>query len=108
MRAHRLQFWPDRRDQTARRIARFLHDGDLSVLEPLRFTKSSAVLQGLPALERMIHDDDHTGKILAGGEDGALRCGLLGAITANVKDIADRSEEHTYELQSLMRNSYAV
>src|SRR3546814_17476654 len=73
MRAHRLQFWPDRRDQTARRIARFLHDGDLSVLEPLRFTKSSAVLQGLPALERMIHDDDHTGKILASGEDGALR-----------------------------------
>src|SRR3546814_9923168 len=28
--------------------------------------------------------------------------------TADVKAIVDRSEEHTSELQSLMRNSYAV
>lgn len=89
MRAHRLQFWPDRRDQTGRRIARFLHGGDLSVLEPFRFAQSSAVLQGLPAMERMLFDADHAPKIVAGGEDGILRCRLLMAISGNVSGIAD-------------------
>src|SRR3546814_1061978 len=32
----------------------------------------------------------------------------LAAIIKRLKAIADRSEEHTSELQSLMRNSYAV
>src|SRR3546814_4897106 len=30
------------------------------------------------------------------------------AITSSERDVPDRSEEHTSELQSLMRNSYAV
>src|SRR3546814_11599845 len=38
----------------------------------------------------------------------ALGPGELGFINASIKSVADRSEEHTSELQSLMRISYAV
>src|SRR3546814_7117571 len=39
---------------------------------------------------------------------GLVACLLLGAIVATTDPVAVRSEEHTSELQSLMRISYAV
>src|SRR3546814_9710406 len=48
---------------------------------------------GADGPDRLIGDDERRAR--AGGRDGAVK-------------LAARSEEHTSELQSLMRNSYAV
>src|SRR3546814_5734597 len=40
--------------------------------------------------------------------DRATLAGWVGRAAGYLKPIVDRSEEHTSELQSLMRNSYAV
>src|SRR3546814_8084237 len=58
-------------------------------------------------------DDGKAGTMLAGARgfdprvDGQ-KVGLLGDLGDGGDDLADRSEEHTSELQSLMRISYAV
>src|SRR3546814_5045816 len=40
--------------------------------------------------------------------DGFIGGGIVGNAHQNIRSIISRSEEHTSELQSLMRNSYAV
>src|SRR3546814_8198694 len=52
----------------------------------------------------------HPVQIRAGGVDGALHIGIgpLAKLPRDVRLLTRRSEEHTSELQSLMRISYAV
>src|SRR3546814_8690949 len=57
---------------------------------------------------------DHSGLVVAGHVAGELQGGRLGERPDDIRSLARlqkdavRSEEHTSELQSLMRNSYAV
>src|SRR3546814_1176102 len=53
------------------------------------------------------HEVDHAADALRVAV-GGLRLGHLDAIEQLPRDDVERSEEHTSELQSLMRNSYAV
>src|SRR3546814_8893111 len=48
------------------------------------------------------------GQMIAGAEADVIVVGLIGERGREVSDFLERSEEHTSELQSLMRISYAV
>src|SRR3546814_8133551 len=71
--------------QTQASDLRHLEGRDLAALEPDR-----------PAVDRVVADD------------GVEQRGLAGAVGADQPGDLARSEEHTSELQSLMRISYAV
>src|SRR3546814_1552281 len=53
-----------------------------------------------------VHDEGGRGRFAGAG--GAEQCEVLAEQCVDIKRAAYRSEEHTSELQSLMRISYAV
>src|SRR3546814_1131668 len=64
-----------------------------------------------PSAEVDVGYKQEKGRRIVGGhgdEDGHAWMELLGSGMVNARVIANRSEEHTSELQSLMRISYAV
>src|SRR3546814_10807046 len=81
---------------------------------------ATAVLERLEPRRPAFAHHQHGVHFLAGGDDFAVgaevadsaaqRCqiGPVGIVEIAVETEASRSEEHTSELQSLMRNSYAV
>jgi predicted lipoprotein len=72
---HRLErffFWPDPRGTTARQLAQLLAKRDPAVLLPETFSKQSAAVQGLSALEILIYDQNN--KLGATDEAGRYRC----------------------------------
>lgn len=87
MRSFRMQFWPDPKNRTGRRIAQYLRDRDKALLEPDRFLKASVTIQGLPALERVLFDKDSVDALVADAEEGTDRCELARAIAENVYSI---------------------
>lgn len=87
MRNFRMQFWPDPKNRTGRRIAQYLRDGDTALLDPERFLKASVTIQGLPALERLLFEKDSVDALIAAGEEGTARCALVRAIAGNIYSI---------------------
>lgn len=87
LRTDRLSFFPDRRNAIARGLAEILADPDAGRLEAERFAQSSAAVQGLPALERLLFEDG-AADALAAGPEAARRCALGTAIAANLAAIA--------------------
>src|SRR3546814_3998409 len=63
--------------------------------------------QSPEALSRILGADSAVATLLIGARDMMVE-GMRGDLRAKVIDPFDRSEEHTSELQSLMRISYAV
>src|SRR3546814_5190840 len=61
-----------------------------------RCRKVGAPVNGSPTVERVLRDDLCSG------------CGLCAGVSDGAIEMTVRSEEHTSELQSLMRISYAV
>lgn len=88
MRAPRLYFWPDPGGRVARDVLEFVAAGDSGALEGTQFAAVPVSLQGLPAAEIVIFDDSSREHLLAGDGEGQLRCKLLGAIAANVDELA--------------------
>src|SRR3546814_5257591 len=88
-------------DHTAQNIGTFLSLTSEKVASYLPF--ASGAYRLLPMLPQLLTPQPDTGPApaIAAMLDGFSRTALLGAK-------ADRSEEHTSELQSLMRTSYAV
>lgn len=87
LRADRMSFFPDRRNAIARGLAEVIGDTDAARLEPERFARSSAAVQGLPALERLLYDEGAADALVSGPE-AARRCALGTAIAVNVATIA--------------------
>lgn len=87
LRADRISFFPDRRNAIARGLAELIADADASRLEPERFAQSSAAVQGLPALERLLYEDGAADALVAGAES-ARRCAIGTAISANLATLA--------------------
>jgi hypothetical protein len=79
----RVQYWPDKHNQLSRQLGRLLDAADDAALAPDRFAAATVALQGLQAIERLIHDDGATA--LRGG---AFGCRLIDTIAANVQAIA--------------------
>ncbi|MEP9352018.1 imelysin family protein [Xanthobacter sp. KR7-65] len=87
LRTDRISFFPDRRNAITRGLAEMLADEDAARLVPERFAQSSAAVQGLPALERLLYEDG-AAEALAAGPEAARRCALGTAIARNVAAIA--------------------
>lgn len=80
----RIQFWPDPRNSIGRDLAEAIAKRDASLLEIRPNSLGNVTLQGLPALERLIHGDDAVAKLRAGDAEAAYRGALLRGIGGNL------------------------
>ncbi len=87
LRADRFNLFPERRNAVARGLAELIADPTAERLEPQRFARLSAAVQGLPALERLLYDDGAEAALLSGAES-ARRCAIGAAIAGNLDEIA--------------------
>ena len=85
-RAFRIEYWPDKRNVVGRQLAEVLKKQEHAALEPERFATTTVGVQGLPALERLLFDDDALVALASG--DGDFRCRLFAAISNNLETIA--------------------
>ena len=90
MRAARLEFWPDVRNRTGRELEALLSAHDPAILRPDALARSSIVVQGFPALERLLFDQDNASAIMGSDVGGRYRCSLARAIAANISTIASK------------------
>src|SRR3546814_6627423 len=89
---------------TAQKRSERLQDVPLSITVATSDQLKASGIQNLEALNTVV-----PGLIIAKAQFGAFLPLIRGIGTAlNVSENPTRSEEHTSELQSLMRNSYAV
>ncbi len=89
-RRERISFWPDPRGVMVRQLRAAIAAKDQALLAPGALGKSSAAIQGMPALEVLITDKDNP---LGPGEALAFRCGLAEAIAANIDGTAREMAE---------------
>jgi predicted lipoprotein len=82
---YRLQFWPDDNGTGARQIDALLAAQDVAQLQAATFERQSVGVQGFPALERLLFEDDSLAQLQA----QPFRCQLVQAIAANLATIAD-------------------
>lgn len=88
MRSTRLAFWPDIRNRTGRELEALLKARDAAVLAPDVFARANVVVQGFPALERLLFDADAERLLTAGGAEARYRCALVQATAGNIAAIA--------------------
>jgi predicted lipoprotein len=82
---YRVQFWPDDNGTGARQLTALIAAADPAALEPEAFGRQSVGVQGFPALERLLFEDDALAQLQA----EPYRCQVVEAITANLGEIAD-------------------
>jgi predicted lipoprotein len=88
MRSSRLEFWPDVRNRTGRELDALLAAHDPGILRPDAFARTNVVVQGFPALERLLYEADGASSITVSDAGGRYRCALARAIAANISAIA--------------------
>ncbi len=88
-RAFRIEYWPDKRNVVGRQLSEVLSKQDPAALEKERFATTSVGVQGLPALERLLFEDDALPAITPQAPGAAFRCALLVAIGDNLDTIAN-------------------
>jgi predicted lipoprotein len=93
-RREQISFWPDPRGFVARQLRLILLNKNENVAEPGMLAKQSAAVQGLPALEVLIHDKDVP---LGPTEPARFRCLFAHAIAENIvrltSEVADGWEK---------------
>lgn len=85
-RYERIFYWPDRKGIGRRQVMRVLRSEDQRALDPVSLTKKSVAVQGLTALEYVLHGPG--ANALAAAAPQAFRCRYASAIVANLKAIA--------------------
>lgn len=80
----RLQYWPDTNGTGVRQLDTLVETGNSEVLEPDNFARESVSVQGFPALERLLFDDES----LVAFRDDPYRCQVAAAIARNISEIA--------------------
>ena len=86
LRQERFYFWPEAHDATARALQSLIASNDPKALEPATLAHDSVAGQGLPALERLLFDENSIAQLK--GKDGARRCVVGQAIARNLNVIA--------------------
>src|SRR3546814_7195726 len=81
------------------------HDQALIPIKTLHFDEGVNMTLGLPIVRT---SPDHGTAFAIAGQDRAEPGAMIAAIQLAASAVAHRSEEHTSELKSLMRISYAV
>lgn len=89
-RFERIFFWPDARGVTLRQVQDMLARKDETALSPDGMKDKSVALQGLPALEFVLHGSGADELAL---QAGSYRCRYGRAISANLSEIAAEIEE---------------
>lgn len=87
-RAARIEYWPDKRNVVGRQLSEVLDKQDPAALEPERFATTSVGVQGLPAMERLLFEDDALQAVAKDAPGAAFRCGVMAAIGDNLHNIA--------------------
>ncbi|MEX2366342.1 MAG: imelysin family protein, partial [Pseudohongiellaceae bacterium] len=82
---YRLQFWPDDNNTGARQLTALLAAQDRDVLAEENFARQSVGVQGFPALESLLFDDNSLQQFQA----DSYRCQLAQTIAANIGSIAE-------------------
>ena len=88
LRYYRFQIWPDRHGTVARQIRKLLRDETINVLDEKRFVQSSVAIQGLPAMEWLLFEQEQTDQAFVFNGSPTFRCHFLKAISANLKNIS--------------------
>lgn len=86
-RPERIDFWPDPRGVAQRQVALLVNKRDASALDPATLAKKSAAVQGLSAIELLLHDDAHP--ITATDEDARYRCQLARTMAQSTHALAE-------------------
>jgi len=58
MRNHSIQFWPDKKNHIGKQLLKLISDNDPSALTSNEFENASVSVKGLPAIERLLFNDE--------------------------------------------------
>lgn len=86
MRAMRMSFWPDPRNNVGRQLDELISANDPAMLTPEHFARSSIAVQGFPALERLLTTAPPGTAVTPARQDPP--CAVLQAVTTNIATIA--------------------
>lgn len=87
LRSDRFNLFPERRNAVGRSVTEIIADPTDERLQPDRFFRLSAAVQGLPALERVLYDEGAEAALVH-GQEAARRCQLGFAVAGNLATIA--------------------
>lgn len=85
----RIQYWPDERNSGTRQLDALLASEDPEALQLESFARQSVGVQGFPALERLLFEEDALQQVQA----SPYRCALITTIAANLADMAAGVEQ---------------
>ncbi len=86
-RRERLYYWPDRKGRGARAVRKLLAGQDRAALDQATFAKKSVAVQGLSALELLLHARGKEA-LLKTGDEGTFACAYGIAIVENIHRIS--------------------
>lgn len=81
---YRMQYWPDERGAGVRQLDALIAAQDETVLSSSTFPRQSVGVQGLPALERILYEDN----ALSEFQNNAYLCSLTETIARNINEIS--------------------
>ena len=84
-RFERIFFWPDRKSIGQRQVSRLLRKRDPDAIDPARLAKKSVAVQGLTALEMLLHGNG-AARLATDAPDN-FRCAFGNAIVGNLTAI---------------------
>jgi predicted lipoprotein len=64
MRNYTLQFWPDKKNYVSKHFAILLETKDPTALTGTEFHKTSVSIEGLPAIERFLFEEDEAFRVM--------------------------------------------
>jgi predicted lipoprotein len=91
-RYERLFYWPDLKGIGLRQVQKVLREKDQTAADPVSLADKSVALQGLPALEYLLHGSGAEALADSGGA-GAFRCRFAAAIATNMANIAGEVQQ---------------
>lgn len=81
---YRMQYWPDERGTTGRQLSSLIASQDEAALASESFARQSVGIQGLPALEIILYEDD----ALSEFQNNNFLCLLTATIARNINEIS--------------------
>lgn len=81
---YRMQYWPDERGATGRQLSSLIASQDEAALTSDSFARQSVGIQGLPALEIILYEDDALNEF----QNNNFLCLLSGTIARNINEIS--------------------
>ncbi len=81
---YRMQYWPDERGTGGRQLDALITAGEIEILASENFARQSVGIQGLPALERLLYNED----ALSEFQNNDYLCQLSRTIARNINEIS--------------------